>query len=327
MRITYLHLGLPKTGTTTIQAALFRQRHELLKLGALYPGFSQNHTTPLHSIFGEKPHHLAENRLRGAVTAEAAAVIAAEWSRKFDQALATPDWTKLVLSAEGVSHLPVDRLIALRDHLLQHSDQVIVLLCLRHPFLLRTSLIQQELKSGGTIAEQVRRHGVLGYYRRIVRRIRVAFGTDNVRLSVFEEMQNHVDGLEGAFATQIGLSPASLAVHYRKQLNQRMSHRACLLLDRLNQDTPLFINGRKNTSRSRSVDRLIRKLPGPRFSLTSAQADLMRDAVNEDRNFVNQELGRQVWLEGVPAKICVPKNMEISNLTLLLTKLAGRILP
>lgn len=326
-RVTYIHLGLPKTGTTTIQASLFRQRHKLSELGVLYPGFSENHTTPLHSIFGENPHHLPENILRGAATAETASAIATSWSQKLDEALAAPDWRKLVLSAEGVSHLPAERLITLRDRLLKSSDQVIVLLCLRHPFMQRVSLIQQSLKTGGTIDDEVRRHSARNYYRGTVRRICSAFGSENVRISIFEEMQNHPDGLVGAFATQIGLSFTDLTMNHRKQMNQRMSQHACLMLDRLNQDVPLFVDGHKNTNRSRNVDRLIRRIPGTRFCLTPEQADLLRDAVDDDISFTNEFLGRQAWLESLPAQSCAPKQSKASNLTFFLVKLVSRIMP
>jgi hypothetical protein len=118
-RVTYLHLGLAKTGTSTIQSALFHEREKLSAVGVLYPGFSKNHSTPLRSVFGTggEMHRLAGNRLFRDASPEAAAAVADGWSRQLDEALAAPGWTKLVLSAEGLSTLPALHMTVLRDRL------------------------------------------------------------------------------------------------------------------------------------------------------------------------------------------------------------------
>ena len=70
-RIIYLHLGFPKTGTTTIQAVLFRERKSLLRVGILYPGFEQNHFVPLQSIMSAEPHKISRNIAHGLGSLEA----------------------------------------------------------------------------------------------------------------------------------------------------------------------------------------------------------------------------------------------------------------
>ncbi len=37
MTTVYLHIGIPKTGTTSIQSFLFNNRDQLLEAGILYP--------------------------------------------------------------------------------------------------------------------------------------------------------------------------------------------------------------------------------------------------------------------------------------------------
>ena len=326
-RIIYLHLGLPKTGTTTIQSVLFAERERLSGLGMLYPGFAENHSGPLRSIFAPAPHRLAVNRLGGAGTPEAAAVNVARWSRELDLALGDPGWTSLVLSAESASYLPADRLLLLRERLMRHADGVIVPLCLRQPFDIRVSLIQENLKTGGTIDEAVRRLAVPGHYRRTVGRIRDAFGAGNLRLGVFEEMIAHPGGLTGAFAAMIGLGPGQLPEAIGTRKNQRMSQRACLVLDRLNREVPLTVEGGRNRRRSRHLDLLLRGLPGPRFALRREQAEALRAAVEDDRAFADALLGRQVWKEGVPEITGRPGDARWVGAIAGAARLGGRFLP
>ncbi|WP_062519120.1 sulfotransferase [Demequina silvatica] len=49
---TLLHIGLPKTGTTAVQAAASQLRTELLAQGVCYPGVSLNHGTAANALMG-----------------------------------------------------------------------------------------------------------------------------------------------------------------------------------------------------------------------------------------------------------------------------------
>ena len=326
-RIIYLHLGLPKTGTTTIQSALFAERKRLLKSGILYPGFAKNHSVPLRSVFSEAPHRLTMNRLRGAGTAEAAAVKVGQWSHALDEALENPDWNALVLSAEGAINMRSDEMRRLRDRLLGHADEVIVPLCLRHPYKSRVSRVQQGLKTGDTIDAGVRWLAVPGYLRETIGRVSDVFGADNLRLAVFEEMIAHPGGLTEAFAAIIGLPPGHLPASAARRMNQRMSQRACLVLDRLNREVPLLTGEGRSPGRSRRVDAWVRNLSGPDFALTPEQAEALRPAVEDDLAFAEALFGRQVWTEGMPARVAPPAAVGSIGTITRVAKLAGRVVP
>jgi hypothetical protein len=326
-RTVHLHLGLPKTGTTTIQSVLFGARERLRAEGIVYPGFAENHSAALRSIFAPAPHRIAANRLRGAGTPEAAAAMAAQWSDKLEAALAEPGWRELVLSAESASYLPPDRLVQLRDRLMTHADRVIVAVCLRHPFDIRVSLIQEHLKTGGTIAEAVERLSVPGHYRRIIARIRGAFGAENLRLGLFEAMVAEPDGLARAFGALIDLPGGLVPADGERRRNQRMSQRACLVLDRLNREVPLTVEGGRNPRRSRHVDLIVRALPGPRFALTPEQAEAMRDAVADDIACGAEVFGREVWTPGAGVSQGGPPEVGWVGPVARIAGVAGRFLP
>ena len=56
MAILYLHIGMPKTGSTSIQSALAGGKTHLAEQGVGYFDLGKNHSSLLKALFrGEKP--------------------------------------------------------------------------------------------------------------------------------------------------------------------------------------------------------------------------------------------------------------------------------
>jgi hypothetical protein len=73
------------------------------------------------------------------------------------------------------------------------------------------------------------------------------------------------------------------------------------------------------------VDRAIRRIPGGPFTLTAAEGELLRAAVEEDRRFADAWLGRQVWATGVPDGLPDVARQEPSAAAIAALKLASRL--
>ncbi|MFP1679187.1 hypothetical protein ACLD02_10835 [Alloalcanivorax sp. C16-2] len=115
MKRIILHVGTHKTGSSTIQETLFRQRHRLTEAGLHYLSIGANHWD-LYSAFMDEPWEWFENRRRGLDRAQVDArnrhtldVVRAEIEN-------TPcPW--VMISAEHLSMLPSHAIEALRDWL------------------------------------------------------------------------------------------------------------------------------------------------------------------------------------------------------------------
>ena len=68
--VLYLHVGMHKTGTTAIQAAMYASRRQLARRGIYYPGFEQNHSVAIGSLFSEEPEKIIQNMRRGRTSRE-----------------------------------------------------------------------------------------------------------------------------------------------------------------------------------------------------------------------------------------------------------------
>lgn len=325
VRTIYLHAGLPKTGTTAIQSALAKSSKVLRAEGILFPAFEENHSLPLRAFADADLRRDSRADSRVQHNADLTAARTDRWRAALNTALRESDWDGLVLSGEGISILPRARLETLRDRLGVHGDRIEVILMLRHPFFLRVSQIQQSLKGGGIIAEEIQKQAATGYFRQVVSRLAAVFGTENLRVVIYDEAVAATGGLLGTFAGLIGADPELMDAKGR-QKNPRMSGLACGVLDRFNRDVPTYRDGRRSRKRSLWVDRAIRRLPGEPFALSAAEADVLRLAVEDDRDFADAWLGRQVWTTGVPSGLSDASGREPSAAMMATLKLASRVL-
>jgi hypothetical protein len=97
MRRAFIHIGTPRTGTTTLQRVLFSHRAELADAGVLYPDL-----TP--SSAGEP--HLSHQHLGEALAGRRAAADRAELLGKLDRSLAATKCDTVILSYEALCLVP-----------------------------------------------------------------------------------------------------------------------------------------------------------------------------------------------------------------------------
>ena len=145
-RRLFLHAGLPKTATTSIQNALFTVRDRLRdEAGVLYPGADPNHTNALCTAFLSDPRDHIANKIAGRTDLDAlrrmAAGIRADLGAEIEAA--APD--TILLSAEGVSNLKSTELSEFRDWALGYAERIEVLYIVRQPLRYTTSVMHNIL--------------------------------------------------------------------------------------------------------------------------------------------------------------------------------------
>jgi hypothetical protein len=229
-----LHVGPPKTGTTSIQRFLYQARHFLAEHGLLYansgrlgkgqqqtvlrhgrrktltgPGYSHN-LLPL-SLLGETEHLSADECWRTLVT----------------EVKETPLST-VVVSSEAFARLKESHLHDVRQYL--SSFDVRVIATLRQPFERMLSDYTQRVKTGrycNSFASFVEDNAhLVTNYDQFIHRWDAEFGECNVRLLRFEGAQDG-PGLENRFVALLLGHPARIGqVLPRSRLNTSPSPRA-----------------------------------------------------------------------------------------------------
>jgi hypothetical protein len=95
-RAVLVHIGPPKTGTTSLQAALHRERASLSEHGVVYPGRGQRHRREVDGLLGR-------SNLAGATTPYDA------WTRLVDEVRAAPD-KRVCISSENLARATPDHI-------------------------------------------------------------------------------------------------------------------------------------------------------------------------------------------------------------------------
>lgn len=176
MRQLILHVGMHKTGTTSIQLSL----NGLSESGVKYVGLgSPNHTGPVSAAFAGEPQQ-GGNRLRMGRTPKQMAAVGKRTLDKLQAELSNKDFHTFIISGEGLVHLPQASLNRLRDTLLTYVDRVKVFAYVREPVGYSTSAFQERTKGGYSGYELTRPD----YRLKFAPLIRT-FGRENVTLKEF----------------------------------------------------------------------------------------------------------------------------------------------
>lgn len=294
-----LHIGLPKTGTTSCQEALFANREMLLKRhGYFYPSVAPSHNSILSVMFLEDPRTNITVKSKGITTREGAEALRKRYVASMEADLASASWDTLVLSSEGLSTVPVTSLERLRTWLLNYADDWTVLLWSRYPVSYTTSNIQQHIKNGKCLEELIAEPPMVQFKRRATNAFRV-FGRENVKLTAFEAAKEEPGGVVAAFCRRLGL-PEETALEIganRGPRNESMSMLATLLLSSLNRQRPRFVDGRMNPERRAAEIQMFQQIKGEKFRLPPEAELAVRQASRADVEWLNETFGTQLYLD------------------------------
>ncbi len=138
-----LHIGMHKTGSTSIQAALNGYDSDSVRYAQLG---MENHSLPLHALFNPDPYrHPAIANL--GMKKWQISVSRTIWKWRLAMELRRPAG-RLILSGEDISTLPAQGVANLRAALFGHSRSVTVTAFIRDPVSYPSSAYTEHLKSG-----------------------------------------------------------------------------------------------------------------------------------------------------------------------------------
>lgn len=224
-RICYLHVGMHKTGSSSIQQSLyqhvFTNSTKYLDIGFV------NHSIPFYSLLTEYPEQYHINR-RG--------------DRKFYDCLKfnkrnlelieqyiSKSEGNIIISGEDISLLPTEKLETLRSFLESYFNSVHVLIYIRPPHSFMSSDFQELIKNGlsGDGFSLLKSGSLYPNYRKIIEKFDNTFGQGNVQVRLFDRdylakgdiVQDFIEaiGLDedvASFSTNTSLSLEEASVLY-----------------------------------------------------------------------------------------------------------------
>lgn len=327
-----IHIGIDKTGSTTIQNTLFSVRSKLLSdAQILYPSIRANQSIHLGTIFRDKPPPKLQLIEPDATDESSVARVREKFRASLDEDLANPNWHTLVISAESLCDFYPKAIARLIEWLTEYVSDISVVAYVRHPVDWTRSVVQQELKAGKTldhIYENMRRPN----WRQRFTPWLDAVGLERFRLVSFDDAREN-DGIMASFCDAAGLPRETiLSLAPAISANESMSLEAVLLVDSLNRQRPLFIDGKLSPERRWRGIGAIRSVPGNRFCLSAEHAAKVRVDSRPDLEWLNVTFGTNLYsdvFEDTPLEASVRPNTmpqeTVDALAIMLSDLGNRL--
>lgn len=321
----YIHIGLPKTGSTSIQDTLFKNRGLLRRHDLHYFGACVNHTVLITQFRKQLrwPHEWM--RLTGEASVELGKKRAAEIGAALRHELETNTCGRFVLSGEGLCNLKPDEIEQFKDALLPFAAKFRIVAYVRDPYSFMSSAFQQRLR-GGDSFESIAARPPLPMYRRIGKFIH-SFGRSNVDIRIFDRQRFTGGDLIADFLSAVGTSPGIAEELDIVRSNLGLSHEAAILLNEINTLYPRHADRNPNPERATDLIAWLATVPGQTFRCPPGVLDVAEPVIQKDLRWLRDVLGEQVFTERPePGDLSPNWNDEtLAALGKLINEMANRI--
>lgn len=277
----YLHIGLGKTGTTSIQAAMYSNSARLEAQSILYPTISSNHYF-LASYFVDRPENLIFHRDSRRTLPEIA-----EFNRdhmtRFREACRGSACKTVVLSSEFLAGLSLSGIVKLKDFLESIALHIKVVVYLRHPVSYIESFVQQHIKTGHARFSSIGTRNAPNLSG-FVSAWASVFGRNSLILRNFAPNGNKIDVLVD-FISLIQADVDHLDLNAGKAPNTSLSGLSAMIADACYELAP---SGSKERELLISI---LDRIKGPRFVLEEDVRDAIRRSSIGDLKVLDREWG------------------------------------
>ncbi|MCP5093878.1 MAG: hypothetical protein GY949_23485 [Gammaproteobacteria bacterium] len=286
-RTCILHIGMHKTGSSSIQRTLVGWQSEHLVYADLGKPNPANHSAALSTLFGADDTAQDLHRRDGR-SLEDIARLRSHWRTGFDRVLADPARRDVIFSAEALSIWYLERSIveALHSALSAAFGRIRVIAYIRPPVSFMQSIFQQYIKGG--LDELLPDLLYPRYQARLEKWIEV-FGSDAVELIRFSPETLVGGGAVTDFAARTGVDLSGTPVRHA---NPSMSLEALACLFAQRKYGLGFAPERKAAQKNLALIGLLNQLGDQRLRFAPALVDPVLAAQGDDLDWIEARLGQ-----------------------------------
>ncbi|MBM5793895.1 MAG: hypothetical protein FJ057_08185 [Cyanobacteria bacterium K_DeepCast_0m_m1_088] len=223
-----IHIGLHKTGSSSIQSSLLGYNDGFCFYADL--GWA-NHSIPLYTAFSNNAnsYHIWDKQ---GFSPEQIQGIKKEVLLQLEQQLSKPNCNTIVFSGEDLSTLSQSETHALVAFLRERCQRIVAVVYVRDPLDFAASAFQQLVKGGcaqipRNIGQQIQHK--IGIWEQVL-------GAENVQIRSFDREKLRNGCVVQDFCHLAGVDPAKIAI---KRKNESINGAAVKVLFHLNQTSPL----------------------------------------------------------------------------------------
>jgi hypothetical protein len=223
-----IHPGTHKTGTSTLQSFLYRNRNEFAENGWCYSNISRNHSGPLCSIFKNNTFNYFYYKKHQNLDCYGIYHQNNKVLHSINNELL--EFKNIIFSGEDLSFLSIDELFRMKAFLKKHQEEIKIVLYYRKPKNYICSAIQQHLKGGIPLHRILKNPPKYQFYT-AYNNYKLVFGEEACITRSYEKLANK--SIIDDFLATIDL-PFSLKESTPKNTNVSLSRYACYLLNTFN---------------------------------------------------------------------------------------------
>ena len=314
-----IHIGMHKTGTSSIQKSLYASRAVMKKaISVNYYDLALNHTK-LQSIFSEEPELRLMNIIKGFWSREFCRSNDSSIKAHLIRALECNDSDFFILSSEEFSEISEDEAKQFQELLQPYFDQIKIICYVRAPSSYVHSRAQQFLKVGATfnliiqdtvannneivdifydpiLKEYRRNYSVRPSYQSRIDKFATVFGAKNVIIRDFTMMVQQNQNIIAEFMNSF--LPRELEdgiIEYYRE-NQAISLEEAYLLEAINQKYPFIVNKGLNPYRARDITHYLSKnaIIKRKFAFEQLDLSLYAERIRDDVHWLEQFTGGEI---------------------------------
>lgn len=277
----FIHIGVYKTGTTSIQETLFNNRELLLQVndGYFYSDLMVNQSLMPFILFED----LSDFQLnfRHNISKRAFGKIKKDLQTKLVDQLKNTHAKNLIFCAESMTFLKSNSIQKIKDtfSVMFPNAQINIVIFTRDYIDLLGSQIQQNIKTCN-IPYKIPSN----FYRNLISRYEKYF-FPHVIVNTFENSIKHLYGPVGFFLTLVGMNNNNISKFNIYQSNRSLSDNAIEIINYINEKNPIY-----ESNKIRKIYLNLKplwNLPGDKYTISSEALD----------SLISNNLNDSVWLK------------------------------
>ena len=287
MKRCWLHIGMHKTGTTSLQSAL---AHHEIQAGWKYIMLQgrQNMGAGMFAMFSSHPERYEWFVKRG----HTRKWIWEERHRLRDELERTirdsPE-ENFIISGESIGLIDPAGVAEMENFLRPLFDQIRVIGYVRPPIAFKTSYFQQRIKHGPCDIALTK---VRLEYRKRFEKFDTVFGKENVNLREFATAEFTKNCVVTDFCEQIGMPPPPASAITR--VNESLCREACAILYAYRKFGPGYGNGGDAFKENKLIVAPLLMMEGTRFEMAPSLAIASLAAESDDLAWMENRLGKPI---------------------------------
>lgn len=293
MRRLLLHIGMHKTGTTTLQNTLFAHRDGLAGAGMHYVPLGANHSRPMFSIFSGRADKYPLNRRAGLTTKQTVESYVSEQKVALQTAIGGVTDGLTVISGEDISLLRKDAIPGLKNYFAPYFDAITIVVYVRPARSFINSMTVQAVKGGAVLAALEANLPAPDYQWRFNKFIE-NFGAENVYFRLYDPKQFRHECIVADFLEAFGLYETLYPTLDVTSENTGLSQAGVEFLSEANARTPLWIDDRPNPARDNGLLAAAEAKQGPAFSWDEPILDAQLRKIDFDIKWMEHRLGHRL---------------------------------